>query len=155
MINKSDILLLLTELSDDGDKDADMYIANLYSNNGDMLNVLKYINDKRQLSLGKFYEKLRKSYNEKKSSLYINIVKEIDNTEEVLTTLAAYVLQVILFGKGIEDENEREVFLRSSRVREVSKTLTGYFDNYNLEDCCKLLSLIKADIKLFEYIKND
>ena len=90
MINKSDLALLLTELNLEGsDKD----IIELYRSQEIPISILKKINDARPLDLLKFYEKLRDSYNKKRSKLYINIMKSdenaLDNTKTVLTTLSA------------------------------------------------------------------
>ena len=95
MLKKTDVLMLLTELQDNG-KDVSKYINNLYKTSSIPLDIIKFINDQRQLDVAQFYERLRSNYNHKKSDLYINIVKEIDDLDEILTTLAAYNLQVLL-----------------------------------------------------------
>lgn len=150
MIKKTDLLLLLTELQDNGE-DVQSYINKLYKNPGISLDVIKFLNDKRQLDLVKFYERLRYNYNNKKSELYINIVKEIDDVEEVLTTLAAYNLQVLLFARKLDD---KESFYKATRAEEVTRVLNRYYQSYDISSCQTLLSLIKADIKLFEEIKK-
>lgn len=149
MIKKNDLFILLIELQEKGDTEAGKYINQLYKTTETPINIIKYINDKRLLDVNSFYEKLRKSYNKKKSNLYINIVKEIEDIEEVLTTLSAYNLQVLLFSRKLEN---KDLFFRSSRVEEVTRVLNNYYKTYNIEDCYKVISLIKADIKLFEYI---
>ena len=74
MISKNDCLILLTDLENKG-LETQSQIKTLLSNNSVTLDVLKFINDNRQLDLTKFYEKLRKSYNNHKSNLYINCIK--------------------------------------------------------------------------------
>lgn len=150
MIKKNDLLLLLTELQDNGDKEATKLITRLYKTTSIPLDIVKYINQNRQFDIAQFYEKLRKSYNNKRSDLYINIVKEIDDINETLTTLASYNLQVLLFAKKLDN---KDLFYKNSRVEEVTRVLNNYYKTYNIEDCYKVLSLIKADIKLFEEIK--
>lgn len=149
MLKKTDVLMLLTELQDNG-KDVSKYINNLYKTSSIPLDIIKFINDQRQLDVAQFYERLRSNYNNKKSDLYINIVKEIDDLDEILTTLAAYNLQVLLFGRKVEN---KELFYKASRVEEVTRVLNNYYRNYDIDKCRVVLSLIKADIKLFEEIK--
>ena len=149
MLKKTDVLMLLTELQDNG-KDVAKYINNLCKTSSIPLDIIKFINDQRQLDVAQFYERLRSNYNHKKSDLYINIVKEIDDLDEILTTLAAYNLQVLLFGRKVEN---KELFYKASRVEEVTRVLNNYYRNYDIDKCRVVLSLIKADIKLFEEIK--
>ena len=149
MLKKTDVLMLLTELQDNG-KDVSKYINNLYKTSSIPLDIIKFINDQRQLDVAQIYERLRSNYNHKKSDLYINIVKEIDDLDEILTTLAAYNLQVLLFGRKVEN---KELFYKASRVEEVTRVLNNYYRNYDIDKCRVVLSLIKADIKLFEEIK--
>ena len=78
MISKNDLLLLLADIKSKGIETKDE-TTKLLTSNTIPLDVVKFINDNRQLDVAKFYEKLRKSYNAKKSNLYINIVKEIEN----------------------------------------------------------------------------
>ena len=113
------------------------------------IEVIKFINDNRQLDLLDFYEKIRKNYNKKKSNLYINIVKEIEEPNEVLTTLSAMLTQILLFSKGVSD---KQMFLRHARANDICKVLGLYFSNYDLTNSLKLLRVIKADICACEHI---
>lgn len=149
MITRNDCYLLLAELSDRG-VDTSLCAKELMSSTSTPIGVIKFINDNRELELTKFYEKLRHSYNNKKSKLYINIVKEIENPQEVLTTLSALLTQILLFAK---DADDRQMFLRHSRADEITKVLSGYFMSYDLTNCNKLIKLIKADLKALESIK--
>lgn len=141
--------MLLTELQDNGE-DVEKYIKTLYKGTNIPLETIKFINDHRQLDVAQFYEKLRKNYNQKKSDLYINIVKDIEDLDEILTTLAAYNLQVLLFGRKVDN---KEMFYKASRVEEVTRVLNNYYKTYDIDKCRLVLSLIKADIKLFEEIR--
>lgn len=149
MISKNDCVLLLTDLQERG-IDVSAYLNRTLINPEIDLQVLKFINDNRQLDLSKFYEKLRKSYNDKKSVLYKNIVKEIEEPNEVLTTLSAMLTQILLFAKNVDN---REMFLRHSRAQDISKILTKYFQSYDLTNCLKLLRVIKADLKALESMR--
>lgn len=149
MIKKTDILMLLTELQEKGE-DVSKYIKTLYKTPEIPLDTIKFINEHRELDVVSFYEKLRSNYNHKKSDLYINIVKETDDLSEILTTLAAYNLQVLLFAKKLTDKDS---FYKASRVEEVTRVLNNYYKTYDIDKCRLLLALIKADIKLFEGIK--
>lgn len=150
MITRNDCLLLLADMSDNG-IDTEDATRKLVMSNDVPIEVIKFINDHRQLDLSAFYEKLRKSYNNKKSNLYINLVKEdLDEPSKLLSTLASLQLQILLFSDKAED---REMFLRHSRAREVALVLSNYFKTYDLTNCVKLLRLVKADLKALESIK--
>ena len=75
MITRNDTILLLTELEDKGidvSKLLEVAIKSPEVNVG----VVRFINSHRSFEANKFYEKLRKSYNLKRSTLYKNIVNE-------------------------------------------------------------------------------
>lgn len=149
MITKNDLLLLLTELQETGE-DVDSQIMQVITSPSISLEVLKFINDRRQLDVAGFYELLRKNYNAKKSPLYKNIVKEeMKNPEEVLTTLASLNLQILLFAKKLEDD---KLFLKHSRAEEITRVLNNYYKTYDLLPCLKLIKLIKADLCAFETV---
>lgn len=149
MITKTDCLLILTEMKNNG-IDTDIYTKKLLAE-GLTLDVVKFINNNRGLDLCNFYEKIRKSYNNKKSTLYINIVKEVDDPTKVVSTLSALLTQVILFSDTVED---KQMFLNHARANDISKVLSLYFTNYDLSNCIKLLRLIKTDIKAFESFRK-
>lgn len=150
MITRNDCLLLLAELQENKNIDPilikEMTRKTVVSNTVD-ISVLDFINKARQLDLSKFYEQLRANYNHKKSKLYKNIVKEIDEPEEVLTTLSALLTQILLFSKHCDD---KELFLKHSRAEEITIVLKEYFKNYDIKRCIQLLRLIKADLKCLE-----
>lgn len=149
MITKLDCLLLLSELSKSG-INTDVQTKELIRQGEPTLEIIKFINDNRQLDLTKFYEKIRKSYNNKRSNLYINIVKEVEDPSEILTTLSAMLTQILLFSRKLEN---KQMFLRHARAEEIGIVLTNYFKTYDITNCQKLLGLIKADIKALEYVK--
>lgn len=148
MITYSDAMLLLASLNDKG-VDTKEKTKELVSNGKVTVELLKFINDNRELDLTRFYEKIRKSYNNKKSSLYINIMREVEEPTDVLTTLNSYALQTVLFAKSVEDKN---MFYNFARLDDVYKCLYHYSKTYDLIPCLKLLNLIKADIKTLETI---
>ena len=145
-ITKNDCLVLLSELTDKG-IDCTQYVKQVIKDNGPSVEVLQFINENRELDLTRFYEKLRKSYNSKKSSLYINIMKDLEEPQDVLTTLNSYTLQVLLFSKDVED---KQMFYDFTRLDEVYKCLAYYLKTFDLIPCSKVLQLIKADIKVLE-----
>lgn len=152
MISRRDCLLLLTELSQRGINTNEMMQRCLKSSDID-INVIKFINDHRQFEANAFYEKLRKSYNNKKSMLYKNIVTcdEVDCTGTVLTTLGALNLQILLFLDKVDDT---KMFLRHMRYEEITQALLNYSKTFDLVPCIKVLQIIKADLKAFEYINK-
>lgn len=149
MISKNDCILLLSDIESRG-IDTKAQINELLTSNTLPLSVIKFINDNRQLDLASFYEGIRKSYNKKSSNLYINIVKEIEDPTEVLTTLSAMLTQILRYSKKVENKT---MFLRHARANDITKVLNNYFANYDLTLCLKLMRIIKADIKALESIK--
>lgn len=150
MVTKNDLLLLLTEMQEQG-MNVDKEINKLLSTSGVSLDILKYVNSQRQFDVSNFYELIRKNYNAKKSPLYKNIVKEESYTPgEVLTTLAALNLQILLYANKLEDNR---LFLKHSRAEEITRVLNNYYKTYDLIPCFKLIKLIKSDLKTFEGIK--
>lgn len=147
-ISKTDCLVLLNELQENG-IDSSLMIRKLIKMSEPTTEVLKFINDNRQLDLAAFYEKIRKSYNNKKSTLYINLMKDPDigNINSILATLNSYALQVILFANSV---NNKQIFFRFARLQEVYQCLYYYTKTYDLTNCLRLLSLIKSDIKVLE-----
>lgn len=149
MITKNDAYILLAELESQ-EIDTKPYLTLLSNSNTLPLEVIKFINNNRQLELTQFFEGLRKNYNKKKSSLYINIVKEIEDPNEVLTTLSSLLTQILLFAKKLPN---KQMFLRHARCNEITSVLNNYFKTYDLTNCIKLLRLIKIDLKCLESMK--
>lgn len=150
MITKTDCYLLLADLEKDG-VDTKEVLTKLTSSTNLPIDVIKFINDNRQLDLSAFYERLRKNYNNKKSNLYKNIVKEIEEPNEVLTTLSSMLTQILLYSKQLEN---KQMFLKHARSSEITAVLNNYFKSYDLTNCLKLLRIIKADLKALESIKT-
>lgn len=145
-LTKNDCLLLLSELSDNG-IDTTQITSQLYAQKELPMSVVKFINDNRELDLTKFYNKLRKSYNDKHSKLYYNIVKEVEDTTSVLTTLSSLQLQIFLYSKQVSNV---EMFFKNARLSEISYVLLNYAKSYDLTPCLKVLRLVKADLKALE-----
>lgn len=150
MIAKSDIILLLSELQLKGVDVANE--LNLVVKSNDIpLSALKLINDNRGIDIIKFYEKLRKSYNDKKSKLYISIMKsdedKINDPKKIVTTLSALLNQILQY-----KAEDQVMFYKHSRGSDIVKVLSIYFDSYNLEPASQLLALMKADIVALEYV---
>lgn len=148
MISKEDCILLLTDLQESGVEVKDQLLKTIRSKDINPETV-QFINKNRQMDLSKFYEKLRKSYNNKKSNLYINLVKDLDedSTTQVLTTLASLNLQLLLFSKEVSDY---QMFIRAARMEEINKCLLNYSRTYDIIPCIKLLRILKADLKCLE-----
>ena len=153
MINRRDCVLLLSELQQKGIDTTLAMQKTLRSNSVD-IEVIKFINNHRQFEANAFYEKLRKSYNSKKSMLYKNIVTcdEVDCTDTVLTTLGALTQQILLYLDKVEDTR---MFLRHLRFEEITQALLNYAKTFDLVQCIKVLQIVKADLKAFEYINKD
>ena len=152
MITKTDCLSLLFELKDKGINCNEQLKHLLVITEPDN-ETIKFINDNRELNVRKFYEKLRKSYNQKRSNLYINIVRENRDKvdpKELVITLASLQLQILLFNKTLDDID----FLRNARFDEISKVLLNYYSTRDIIPCQRLLDLIKSDLKVLEEISN-
>ena len=149
MISKNDCLIMLYDIKNKG-INTDLAIKELLENNGPTVNVIAFINDNRPLELKAFYEKLRKSYNQKKSNLYINICKSDEQEpKDILVTLSSLLTQIFLFAKTLDNS---EMFVKHSRANEITKVINNYLKDYNLTNCVKLLQLVKADMKILESI---
>ena len=143
--------MLLAELSDSG-VDTKAVTAQLCSSSSIDLEVLKFINSHRTFDVLNFYDKLRISYNNKKSKLYKSIV-QIDEKEpkDIVVTLTSLLTQIVLFSNTV---NDKQLFLKHARADEISKVLTNYFTNYDLTLCIALLRLVKADLKALESLNK-
>ena len=152
MITRRDCLLLLAELQQKGVDTLTMSQRALKSPNID-IEVIKFINEHRRFEANEFYEKLRKSYNNKKSMLYKNIVTcdEVDCTSNVITTLGALNLQILLFLDKVDDA---KMLLRHLRYEEITQALLNYAQTFDLVPCIKVLQIINADLNAFEYINK-
>ena len=151
MISKQDVLVLLKHIQSQG-IDTSSIVKQAIIETIPSLDTIKYIDEHRPFDLYAFYEKLRRSYNQKRSKLYINIVKEIEAPQDVLVTLASLSLQILLFKKEATDP---ELFIKSARLADITRCLTNYAETYDILPCVKLLQYIKADLKAFEFIHKD
>lgn len=152
MVTKNDCLLLLSCMEETYPDEVKVLIGELIKTGKPTNRVLKFINDHRQLDLTQFYEKIRKSYNQRKSNLYINIMKEVDDATEVLTTLSSMALQILLFGRTATDKT---MFFRNAKLADIYDVLHNYAVNGDIVPCNKLMRIIKADIKAMEEISRN
>lgn len=155
MIEKTDLILLLGEL-EDNNVDISKYKNLLLTTKGVNLEVLKFINNQRPLEVTKFYERLRKSYNEKKSNLYMNICKSDEDKlkdKDVPIIIASLLTQILLSANKITDVSEREMFISHSRATDLTKALLKYELENDLNTCMRVLRVVKADMKVLESIK--
>lgn len=151
MITREDCMSILIRLEDRG-LDKSLINKNmrlLMSSKEIPLDVLRFISKNSGIEVANFYEMLRKNHNAKKSPLYTNIVKEIEDPAEVLTTLSSLLTQIFLYSRRLDNPS---VFLKEIRAEEISKVLNEYCHTENVELCVKLLKLIKSDLVVLEYI---
>ena len=149
MITKNDCLSILTKLDESGVSGVNSYVRKLVVARDIPLEVLKFSSDNRGLEVSKFYEMLRKSHNQKKSPLYTNILKEIDDPQEVVTTLSCLLTQILLYGKKLENKDQ---FFREVRAEELTRVLNNYFKTGLYEECLHLIKILKSDLLVLEYI---
>lgn len=151
MLKPTDLIILLTDLEDKGIAESSAHLRAVMTTMDISQETLKFINDNRQLDVASFYEHLRKTYNAKRSSLYINLVRETyKEITDVLTTLASLNLQILLYAKHLDNP---QMFLSHSRAEEITRVLNNYYRTYDLKPVVMLRDLIKADLKTFEGIK--
>lgn len=151
MITKNDCLTILVSLEDRG-INIDKPMKKLVTTREIPLEVLKFILDNKGVEVANFYEMLRKKHNQKKSPLYHNIVKEISDPEEIITTLACLLVQITLYGKKLTAN--KEIFQREARAEEITRVLNDYYSSGSLESCFALIKLIKADLIVLEHISG-
>lgn len=153
MLQKTDLILLLTTIQEEHPElDVRDYIDNTIRTQGINLEVLRFINEIRPLEVRNFYEKLRKSYNDKRSNLYINIMKS-DETElkQTMIVLTSLLNQIMIFADKVED---KQLFLKHARADELCKAILIYLTKYDIQPAVKLLQLVKADLKTLQEINK-
>lgn len=151
MITKNDCLAILVSLEDKG-INIDRPMKRLITSKEIPIEVLKFILDNRGIDVADFYEMLRKKHNQKKSPLYHNIVKEITDTDEIITTLACLLVQITLYSKKLT--TNREVFQRAVRAEEITRVLNNYYSTGEFDQCLALIKLLKTDLIVLEHISG-
>ena len=151
MITKNDCLTILVSLEDRG-VSIDQPMKKLITSRDIPLEVLKFILDNRGVEVANFYELLRKKHNQKKSPLYHNIVKEISDPEDIITTLACLLVQINLYSKKLS--SNKEIFQREARAEEITRVLNEYYSTNRLDSCISLIKLIKTDLIVLEHISG-
>lgn len=149
MITKDDCMSILLKLEDQG-ININSIMRKLVIAKDIPLDVLQFIAQNRGVEALNFYEMLRVRYNKKKTPLYKNILKENSDTE-ITTILACLLTQIVLYSKKLES---KELFLKEIRAEEIARVLQSYFETDDLEQCKKLLHLIKADLMVLEYLNG-
>lgn len=149
-ISKQECLSLLFELKENG-VDTSAQIKSLLLQKSPSIEIIKFINDHRELDIRKFYEKLRHSYNNKHSKLYGNIVRcnEIDG-DELICCAGALLQQILLFNKKVESID----FLKQARFNELLSCMKHFYETRDLVQVRKLLNYVKADLKVLEEIST-
>ena len=151
MITKNDCLTILVSLEDRG-LNIDTPMKKLITSKEIPMEVLKFIMDNRGIEVANFYEMLRKKHNQNKSPLYYNIVKEVSDPEELITTLACLLVQITLYSRKLQAN--KEIFQREVRAEEISRVLNNYYATGTLEQCLALIKLLKSDMLVLEYISG-
>lgn len=149
MITKNDCLSCLVKLEDSGVQEARQYIKKLVVSREPSIEVLRFISQHRGIEVSNFYEMLRKNHNQKKSPLYTNIVRDIEDLSEVIITLASLQTQILLYGKRLANSAN---FYKEARAEEISRVLNTYFKTGEADGCLAMLKLVKSDLLVLEYI---
>jgi hypothetical protein len=149
MITKNDCLTVLVALEDRG-IDIDAVMKKLITAREIPMDVLKFILDNRGIEVANFYEMLRKKHNKKQSPLYHNIVKDIDNPDEIITTLSCLLVQITLYSKNLK--SNKEIFQREIRAEEITRVLNNYYATGSLDSCLALIKMLKTDLLVLEHI---
>lgn len=150
MLTKNDCMSILVDLENTGLHINDQMRA-LLSSKEIPLEVLKFIVSNKGVEASNFYEFLRRKHNEKKSKLYTNLLRDLDDEFDIITTLSSLVTQIFLHGSKIENYSK---FYREIRLEEILRVLHEYSETEQVESCKKVLSLIKSDLMVFEYLND-
>ena len=150
MLNKSDCMSILIKLEDKG-VDINAQMKKLILAKDIAIDVLKFIAEKQGLEAVNFYEMLRKSYNNKKSKLYKNILDDI-KLEDVCVILSSLLLQIALYSSKLTDT--KNSFLQEIRANEISDALADFYNSDNVEKCLAVLNAIKTDLLVLEYLNG-
>ena len=150
MLNKSDCMSILIKLEDQG-IDINAQMKKLILAKDIPIDVLKFIAEKQGLEAIKFYEMLRKSYNNKKSKLYKNILDDI-NLDNICVILSSLLLQIALYSSKLTDT--KNSFLQEIRANEISEALADFYKSDNIEKCLAVLNAIKTDLLVLEYLNG-
>lgn len=151
MITKNDCLSILVSLEDRG-LSIDQHVKKLLTAKEIPLEVLKFILANRGIEVANFYEMLRKKHNQNKSPLYHNIVKDITDPEEIITTLACLLVQITLYSRKLT--SNKDIFQREVRAEEISRVLNNYYATGTLDSCVALIKLLKSDLIVLEHISG-
>lgn len=152
MITKEDCLSILVRLSDEG-INTDKELAITAASKEVPFEILKFIYNKRGTYLSDFCGMLRRKHNQGKSPLYINIMKEITDKKDVITTVTALLMQITLFGTKLTDD-QRETFYKEARVNLILSVLADYYNYDNYDKCIALLKVFKADMLVAEAVSG-
>ena len=150
MLNKSDCMSILIKLEDKG-VDINAQMKKLILAKDIPIDVLKFIAEKQGLEAVNFYEMLRKSYNNKKSKLYKNILDDI-KLEDVCVILSSLLRQIALYSSKLTDT--KDSFLQEIRANEISEALADFYKSDNVEKCLAVLNAIKTDLLVLEYLNG-
>lgn len=151
MITKNDCLTILVSLEDRG-INIDQHMKKLLTAKEIPLEVLKFILTNKGIEVANFYEMLRKKHNQNKSPLYHNIVKDITDPEEIITTLACLLVQITLYSRKLT--SNKDIFQREVRAEEISRVLNNYYATGTLDSCVALIKLLKSDLIVLEHISG-
>ena len=151
MITKNDCLTLLVALEDKG-VDIDNQMKKLLTSKEVPMEVLKFILEYRGIEVANFYEMLRKKHNQKKSPLYHNIVKDIEDVDEIITTLSCLLVQITLYSRKLRAN--KDIFQREIRAEEITRVLNNFYATGEFDQCIALLKLLKADLLVLEHISG-
>ena len=150
MLNKSDCMSILIKLEDKG-VDINAQMKKLILAKDIPIDVLKFIAEKQGLEAVNFYEMLRKSYNNKKSKLYKNILDDI-KLEDVCVILSSLLLQIALYSSKLTDT--KNSFLQEIRANEISEALADFYKSDSVEKCMAVLKAVKTDLLVLEYLNG-
>jgi hypothetical protein len=151
MITKNDCLTLLVSLEDKG-INIDSQMKKLITSKEIPMDTLKFILDNRGIEVANFYEMLRKKHNQKKSPLYHNIVKDITDVDEIITTLACLLVQITLYSRKLQ--SNKDIFQREIRAEEITRVLNDFYATGEFDQCIALIKLLKADLLVLEHISG-
>lgn len=79
-----------------------------------------------------------------------NILRDDLDVDRIVSTLSSLALQEILYSNKLDKKTDKLKFLTHARFNEITECLTDYGTSLRIDNCKKLLDLIKLDLTTLE-----
>lgn len=151
MLGRQDCYKLLIDIKNKG-INVDKYFLMLSQSVEIPVEVIKFINENRELDITRFYEDLREKHNKRKSKMYYDLMRELE-PEESIITLSSLITRAFIFGKTLSTR-DRIQFYENIDIPSITSAINEYTKTSDIGKCLEILSKIKNDIKVLESYKE-